>query len=307
MALTEQRFMELMAQMTEKQNSDLEKRLASQLESIRVEMTTAFKSISDRQDILEAEQGVLVKQLEVLQQQMGNIKNNAELILEPSYSSVVSASAKEKAKEPSNPDKVTEKMNSILDIGRRTVGLEPFSQKDVDNEFKRGAKDVSEAKIWAVKNFLRYEMNIKPHISETFNLEKIFSPDKEDWNVMYVTFGSVTEANTVYSYTRNMRREVHIRPYIPKEWYSRFRALEADAFYCRKQLDYKTRVKWGVNDLVIYVKKPGENSWSLRQPPTDLPPVDLSVSGKVSWSPAPGRQNRDNQQQTVNTQKDITV
>ena len=94
--------------------------------------------------------------------------------------------------------------------------------------------------MWAVKNFLRYEMNIKQHVFETFTLEKIFSPDKEDWNVLYVTFGTVTEANIVYSYARNMRKEVHIRPYIPKEGYSRYIALEADAYHCRKELKRST-------------------------------------------------------------------
>ena len=110
----------------------------------------------------------------------------------------------------------TEKREFSLDLGRRTIGFQPFEQKDIDAEFNRGARDENKAKVWAVHNFLRYEMNIKQHVFETFNLEKIFSPDKEDWNILYVTFGTVTEANTVYSYARNMRREVHIRPYIPK-------------------------------------------------------------------------------------------
>ena len=89
-----------------------------------------------------------------------------------------------------------------------------------------------------------------------------------------------------------MRREVHIRPYIPKEWYSRYRALEADAYHCRKEWKYKTRVKWGVSDLITYVKKPGDQTWSVRQPPNDLPPVDLKAEGRLPQSLAPGRQNR---------------
>ena len=64
-------------------------------------------------------------------------------------------------------------------------------------------------------------------------------------------------------------------------------------------------MKWGISDLIIYVKKPGDTTWSLRQAPTNLPPVDLSAAGRVSWSPAPGRQNRDKQHvQITNTEKE---
>ena len=72
--------MELMTQMTEKQNIDLEKRLASQLDSIRIEMSSAIKSISDRQDSVELEQKSLLDQLEELQKQMTDMQNGVEML-----------------------------------------------------------------------------------------------------------------------------------------------------------------------------------------------------------------------------------
>jgi hypothetical protein len=186
MALTEERFMELMTQMTEKQNIDLEKRLASQLDSIRIEMSSAIKSISDRQDSMELEQKGLLEQLGQLQKQMTDMQNCVEMLTSPdsvpSYSSVTSAVRLDDHANESE----TEKREFSLDLGRRTIGFQPFEQEDIDAEFKRGARDENEAKVWAVQNFLRYEMNIKQHVFETFNLEKIFSPDKEDWNVLYM-------------------------------------------------------------------------------------------------------------------------
>ena len=182
----------------------------------------------------------------------------------------------------------------IADLGRRTIGLKPFRQKDFDAEIRWGAVDENEAKVRAVKTFLRYEMNIKENIQDALTIERIFPPDKEDWSVLYVTFQTAEQANTVYSYARNMRKEVHIGPYIPKEWYSRYRALEASAYKLRhSDRKFRTRVKWGTTDLYLYVKEPVDTKWYRRQHPTDLPPVDLKAQGRFKVSPAPGRPGSD--------------
>ena len=48
MALTEERFKELMAFMTEKQNRDIEEKLVNKLDEVKKEMTGAIEDISER-------------------------------------------------------------------------------------------------------------------------------------------------------------------------------------------------------------------------------------------------------------------
>jgi hypothetical protein len=76
-------------------------------------------------------------------------------------------------------------------------------------------------------------MNIKSHVIATFSIENIFPPAKESWDSIYVTFSSISEANTVYSYTRNMRKEVNVGIFVPNEWQARFRAMNNIAYGLR--------------------------------------------------------------------------
>ena len=184
----------------------------------------------------------------------------------------------------------------ILDLCRRTVSLHPFSQADIDFESRRGASDTTEAKLWAVQTFFRYEMNIKSHVLASFSIENIFFPESEPKDTVYVTFTSITEANTVYSYTKNMRRAVTVGIFVPNEWRARFKAINSFAYELRKppsgQPRYNTRIKWGQNDLVLYSKEPGTMHWSIVSIPVPLPPVDMCAVGIPRMSPAPGRQTK---------------
>ena len=79
-----------MTRMTEIHNCDLEKRLVSQLDSIRIEMASVIKAISDRQDNMELEQKNMLEQLGELQKQMDDMKKGSEALttadLEPGFS-----------------------------------------------------------------------------------------------------------------------------------------------------------------------------------------------------------------------------
>ena len=111
----------------------------------------------------------------------------------------------------------------LLELGRRTVSLHPFQKRDIEFEVKRGAKDETEAKLWAVQTYFRYEMNIKSHVLATFSIDNIFTPATENYDTIYVTFSTTTEANTVLSYTKNMRKAASVGIYVPKEWQERSR------------------------------------------------------------------------------------
>ena len=73
MALTEERFKELMAQMTEKQNRDIEDRIVNKMNEVKKEMTEAISSVGQRQDLVEKEQQNLKEQFENMKEQIRDI------------------------------------------------------------------------------------------------------------------------------------------------------------------------------------------------------------------------------------------
>ena len=238
--------------------------------------------------------------LKVMSDQIKDIK--VQLVEKPVETQAVTFSnALKSTPQPTTPtptgDKDEEKALELLHLARRTVSLYPFRQKDIEFESKRGAKDNSEAMLWAVQTFLRYERNIKSDVLATFTIENIFAPAVEQWDTLYVTFSSITEANTVFSYTRNMRREVTVGIYVPPDWRDRFRAVSSIAHGLRNPAPshpkYSTRIKWGANDLILHKKVPGTRHWSVVIIPTPLPPVDLCSVAPRRFSPAPGRQAKD--------------
>ena len=241
MALTEDRFLELMKMMTEKQNRDIEAKIVDKLDDVKNEVSGALKVVTNRQDKMEHEQQGMKDQIGLMNDQLVEIKKIASAAAYPpppptlpnhdraSFSEVLQKSTP--AVIPELPEESTsdknrrEKIRKTLEFGRRTVTLHPFTPSDIESEFKRGAKDENEAMFWAVQVFLRYEMNIKSHVLATLSIEKIFPQTVEKWNTINVTFSSITEANTVYSYSRNMREEVTVGTYIPKEWRDRNKAI----------------------------------------------------------------------------------
>ena len=64
---------------------------------------------------------------------------------------------------------------------------------------------------------------------------KIFPPAKENWNVLYVEFGSDTEVDMVVAHTRHMVKQDHrVLRWYPKQMYNRYRAVESIAYEIRK-------------------------------------------------------------------------
>ena len=302
MALTTEKFKELMEMMIEKQNKDIEEKLVDKLEDVKKEMSGALKVVTDRQDKMETDQLDMKDQLGALRTQMEDIKKIAEESVQqkPEHEHQKVVTLQENIPPPNylpSDEEDRKKALDLLDLGRRTVSLHPFHQRDFDFETKRGAKDPNEAKLWAVQSYFRYEMNIKSHVLATFTIEDIFTQPKENFDTVYVTFSTITESNTVYSYTKNMRREVNVGIFVPNEWQTRLRAINSIAYGLRYpssgQAKCSTRIKWGHSDLVLYKKAPGTRHWSVVNISKPLPPVDMCAVGSTHMSPAPGRQGRD--------------
>ena len=97
-----------------------------------------------------------------------------------------------------------------------------------------GAKDIEEAKLMEVKLYLKCELKMLPSEIKKLNIVKIFPSTAENWNILYVEFGSEEEVETIFSHTRNMvRRDHRVMPWVPRQMYARFRAIESLAYTIR--------------------------------------------------------------------------
>ena len=105
----------------------------------------------------------------------------------------------------------------------------------------------------------------------------------------------------MYTYTQYMRRNVQgegkpeVLMYVPKELYSRFRALNLAAFKIREtsMKTISTRVTLGESDFILQQRNKSDKSkgWGEALPlPEDLTDIDISPKpGPLSPGEAPGR------------------
>ena len=115
----------------------------------------------------------------------------------------------------------------------------------------------------AAKEFIVDEMKVSEEVFDEMIIEKVFAPESEYWNTLYIQFASESSVHKLYSYTRNMGNTLRLVPYIPCEFYMRSRELESLAFALRhSDIKYKTRIKMGVSDLVLYKRNPVESYWT---------------------------------------------
>ena len=149
MALTEERFLELMKEMKAKQNRDIEEKLVNKLEDVKNEMSDSIRTISERQDKFDNEQTTIKNQMSVLQEQVKDIKKvvattansqNKASYAEAARNSIVCTEAIQKEHIDSYGSKKN-KAFELLELGMKTLSLQPFSERDVAAELKRSAKD----------------------------------------------------------------------------------------------------------------------------------------------------------------------
>ena len=156
------------------------------------------------------------------------------------------------------------------------------------------AKNMEEAMLMEVKSYLKCEMKVNPSEIEKLDIVRICHTAEENWNVLYVEFGSEYEVDKIFSYTRGMVKQDHrVVRWYPRQMYDRYRAVESIA-YIRKKLSHKTRVKIGRKDIELSTRETGSTVWKRQALPDNLPKFDLdSSSGPATVSsPPPGRQGR---------------
>ena len=189
----------------------------------------------------------------------------------------------------------TMKSQELCASARRVVGFSPIGPRMLELQKQSyGAKDTEEAMLMEVKSYLKCEMKMKPSDIETLDFVNISPPAKENWNVLYVKFGSDYQVDKVFSHTRNMVKQDHrVVRWYPRQMYERYRAVESIAYDIRKNQKLKTRVKIGRVDIELSTREVGSTIWRRKALPDNLPKLELTaLSPALPSSPPPGRPGR---------------
>ena len=78
MALTEERFLQLMKMINDEQANNIERKVANQLETVKKDLSGAIAKVSDRQDNMEEDQKAMKTQMVALQEQLEEIKTASQ-------------------------------------------------------------------------------------------------------------------------------------------------------------------------------------------------------------------------------------
>ena len=201
------------------------------------------------------------------------------------------------------------RIRGLMDRARKVIGLKPIDKRHVEQMLRRlevvegeTEEEMKErAKLAAVKLFFKDEMRMKEENMEALTIVKIFPPAKEDWNTLYVELASSEMVQYALSFTSYMRRgtvgedRVEVVSYIPRDLYTRWRAITALGNKARLDSDKKTsfRVTFGREDFVLQMKARGSLGWGPHMAlPADLPAFERHVRaphGARSPGEAPGR------------------
>ena len=209
----------------------------------------------------------------------------------------------EAANGASGQGEANEDYRKVLDIcskARRIIGFTPIEPRMLDIQMNSyGAKTMEEAMFMEIQSYLKCEMKVKPSDVDKLDIVRIFPPAKENWDTLYVEFGSDYDVDKIFRHTRVMVKDDHkVVRWFPKEIFQRFQALDFISYNMREEMKQKgvklrTRVRVGKDDLEFSTKMPN-GRWLFQPLPNGLPKIDLQARGRPSLtsSPPPGRPDR---------------
>ena len=225
--------------------------------------------VEDMKEIKDFFEQIVVHKLEEMKRQQEIVTKNLEnriaeleaIIVNQTVKVVESAAPKEACKSVDACDakKVT------IDQARKTVGLHSVNSKDLDRIRRtQGITNEEEIKLASAKEFFKCEMRMKDEDIDALNISTVFyAANNPEWNNLYVRFSDQASLSHCYKFAKNLKPGRRIFQYIPKMFYERYKALNDIAYNLRhSSQNYRTRIRFGIDDLLLWKCRPGENSWT---------------------------------------------
>ena len=258
---------------------------------VKEEVESAIKPIQEAQSNLAEEHNKLAKTVTSLQEQLAAIQSGSQ---QNQTDKPPTVTIKETPVVQSSPyDDDQDESTKIVRSVRKIIGFSPITRDHIEHaKLEYNIDDEFEAKKAAVKDLLYFEMKIPVSKIKSLKIKRIFAPvnqPKNDPDRLYVEFEEESSVHYIYSYVRNLCKGIKLHIYIPHSFFDRFEAIDSIAYKIRKGPgDFKTRIQYGTNDLILYKKSPSDLSWNI-VPLEDLPPLNLEPPQPQSNSPPLGR------------------
>ena len=300
---------ERLARAKERQE-DMEQIKVLIVSGVKEEVQEAVEPLKERLQLQEKETSELKQQFSDVMKEVQALKstNSDHFPALPTFQSgslnslfrVNSTQRKENSNRVARDDDHARQVQDLCADARKVIGLTPIEPRMLQIQIESyGAKDHDEAMIMEVKSYLKCEMKMYPSEIDKLQIVKIFAPHgQEEWNTLFVEFGSEYQVDKVLQHTKYMSKRDHrVVHWFPTQMKERRKAIEKIAFEIRdagRAHKVRTRVRVGREDIELSTRLPS-GRWIRELLPTDLPAIDLFYSsGPVQTSsPPPGRPGRE--------------
>ena len=206
-----------------------------------------------------------------------------------------------------------ERVRIAFAAAKLTVGLRPITREVVKehrmkrdeygvNEGKSEEQKETDAREEACREFFKKEMKMTDDDIDSMSVERIFAPNKDDWDTLYVRLENEDDVGFLMSFKHYMRKGVQpsekaeVINYIPRILFNRYKAITKigndERHKNGKNINF--RVTFGETDFRLQFKNRGSKYWDTPVDlPEDLPGVEYQLPrGDRSPGEAPGRRPR---------------
>ena len=302
-----EKMMKEMVKPFEKRTTELEENMASVQDEVK-KLTLEVKELKERETKKTEEKASGEKELKE--------KDDKEPTL--SWAKVAGRGAQgvKEARRRSGvqpSDEQEEKVRIAFAAAKLTVGLRPITKEVVKehkmkrdeygvNEGKSEEQKETDAREAACREFFKKEMKMTDDDIDSMSVERIFAPNKDDWDTLYVRLENEDDVGFLMSFKHYMRKGVQpsekaeVINYIPRILFNRYKAITKigndERHKNGKNINF--RVTFGETDFRLQFKNRGSKYWDTPVDlPEDLPGVEYQLPrGDRSPGEAPGRRPR---------------
>ena len=258
----------------------------------------AVKPLEEKQNSMLDEQTKLVQKVVELEKRLEVVAENKNPATERATATVMNAEVITHVGDKQVDGDDIEERRLVVSAAKKILGFSKISDvhiKQAIDEHEIDEKDEEKAKIYAVYDFLFYEMKIPENevknlkILRTFRSAKLSETDR-----LYAEFADQASVNYVNLFVRNLQPGTNVDIWIPPALFQRYRDFDHAKYLIRKGLgNFKAKIKYGEEDFILLKKSPACRSWT-NVIPEKLSALNPSASTYVTMSSSPplGRRSR---------------
>ena len=151
------------------------------------------------------------------------------------------------------------KIEKINTKASHIIGLGPISM-DCLNYHRNNTENYDTANISAVKDWLNNYLKFDSTEIEEMEIKETLTSAKGD-GIMYVAFTDKSDIAEIYArIAESQNKDISTRSYIPPQAFDRYMMLNRKCKDLREHRNVRTQIRFGKDDLEIYVKDKDENT-----------------------------------------------